>query len=151
MSVALGHRDDRFELTIQDTGAGIDAAFLPHIFDRFRQGAAAGAKRHGGLGLGLAIVRHIVEMHDGTVEVLSEGKDHGSTFVVRLPAVDSNADKVFPLGRQPQEGMADAPRLDGLRLLVVDDEPDARDLIAAVLQERGAVAMAIRGLSSTDH
>ena len=139
VSVALARRDERFELTIRDTGAGIDPLLLPHIFERFRQGGESGGKRHAGLGLGLSIVRHIVEMHEGTVEVRSEGKDRGATFVVSLPAVDTNADKVSPLGGQPQGGMAEAPRLDGLRLLVVDDEADARDLIAAVLQERGAV------------
>ena len=115
---------------MRDNGAGIDPAFLPHIFERFRQGGSSGAKRHGGLGLGLSIVRHIVEMHDGTVEARSEGKDQGSTFVVRLPAVDTSTEKVSPVGREQQEGMAGAPRLDGLRVLVVDDEADARDLIA---------------------
>ena len=134
----LRRGDQGFELIVRDTGAGIDPAFLPHIFERFRQGGSSGAKRHGGLGLGLSIVRHIVEMHDGTVEVRSEGKDQGSTFVVRLPAVDASAEKVSPVGREQQEGMAGAPRLDGLSVLVVDDEADARNLIAAVLQGRGA-------------
>jgi CheY-like chemotaxis protein len=138
VSMTLRRGDAGFELRVQDTGAGIDPAFLPHIFERFRQGGDAGAKRHGGLGLGLSIVRHIVEMHDGTVEARSEGRDQGSTFVVRLPAVDVGADKVSPVGREQQGGMADAPRLDGLSVLIVDDEADARNLIAAVLQGRGA-------------
>jgi PAS domain S-box-containing protein len=137
VSTELVRRNGWFELTVRDTGAGIDPAFLPHIFERFRQGGDSGARR-GGLGLGLSIVRHIVEMHGGTVEARSDGRDQGSTFVVRLPAVETSADKVPPLGREPQEGMAAAPRLDGLRVLVVDDEPDARNLIAAVLQGRGA-------------
>ncbi len=138
VSIELSRRDESFELTVRDSGAGIDPAFLPHIFERFRQGGDSGAKRHGGLGLGLSIVRHIVEMHDGTVEARSEGRDQGSTFVVRLPAVDTSTEKVPPVGREPQEGMDAAPRLDGLRVLVVDDEDDARSLIAAVLQGRGA-------------
>ena len=138
VSVELCRRGNRFELSVRDTGAGIDPAFLPHIFERFHQGSGSGAKRHGGLGLGLSIVRHIVEMHDGTVEARSEGRDKGSTFVVRLPAVETSTDKVAPVGREPQDGMGSAPRLDGLRVLVVDDEADARNLIAAVLQERGA-------------
>jgi CheY-like chemotaxis protein len=138
VSIELRRRDEWFELTVRDTGAGIDPAFLPHVFERFRQGGGSGARRHGGLGLGLSIVRHIVEMHDGTVEARSDGRDQGSTFVVRLPAVDTSADKVPPVGGEPQDGMASAPRLDGLRVLVVDDEPDARNLIAAVLQGRGA-------------
>jgi PAS domain S-box-containing protein len=139
VSVALSRSGDFFELTVRDTGGGIDPAFLPYIFERFRQGSESGAKRHGGLGLGLSIVRHIVEMHNGTVAARSEGKDQGSTFVVRLPAVDTSVEKVAPVGRERQEGMADAPRLDGLRVLVVDDEADARNLIAAVLQGRGAM------------
>ena len=138
VSVELARRGESFEITVRDTGAGIDPAFLPHIFERFRQGSDSGARRQGGLGLGLSIVRHIVEMHDGTVEARSEGRDQGSTFVVRLPAVDTSAGKVPPVGREGQEGMAAAPRLDGLRVLVVDDEADARNLIAAVLQGRGA-------------
>jgi PAS domain S-box-containing protein len=137
VTVELRLREDRFELRVRDTGAGIDPSFLPHIFDRFRHGASPGAKRQGGLGLGLSIVRHIVERHAGTVEARSEGKDLGSTFVVRLPAVDTSTEQVAPVGRE-QEGMAGAPRLDGLRVMIVDDEPDARDLIAAVLQGRGA-------------
>ena len=138
VSIELRRRDEWFELTVRDTGAGIDPAFLPHVFERFRQDGGSGARRHGGLGLGLSIVRHIVEMHEGTVEARSGGRDQGSTFVVRLPAVDQSADKVSPVGLEPQDGMASAPRLDGLRVLVVDDEDDARNLIAAVLQGRGA-------------
>ena len=138
VAVELARRDDSFVLAVKDTGAGIDPAFLPHIFERFRQGGSSGARRQGGLGLGLSIVRHIVEMHGGTVEAASEGQGTGAAFVVRLPAKDGAADKVAPLGREQADNMAVAPRLDGLRVLVVDDEPDARNLIAAVLQGRGA-------------
>ena len=120
---------------MRDTGR-IDPAFRPPL--RAVSARRRGEKRHGGLGLGLSIVRHIVEMHDGTVEARSDGRDLGSTFVVRLPAIDTSADKVAPVGRERQEAMAAAPRLDGLRVLVVDDEADARSLIAAVLQGRGA-------------
>ena len=141
VAIELALRGDVFELTVRDTGSGIDLEFLPHIFERFRQGSASGPRRHGGLGLGLSIVRHIVDAHEGTVEARSEGRDTGSTFVVRLPAVDAGEGKVPPLGREPQEGMAAAPRLDALRVLVVDDEDDARNLIAAVLQERGATVL----------
>ena len=137
VTVDLARRDGEFELTVADTGAGIDPAFLPHIFERFRQGGSSGARRQGGLGLGLSIVRHIVEMHDGNVEARSGGAGHGATFVVRLPAKDA-ANKVPPLGQELEANMATAPRLDGMRVLVVDDEADARNLLAAVLQARGA-------------
>jgi PAS domain S-box-containing protein len=142
VTVDLRRSDDDFILTVTDSGSGIDPAFLPHIFERFRQGSASDSRRQGGLGLGLSIVRHIVEMHDGNVEARSEGRDKGATFVVRLPFVDAGEGRVAPLGREPQEGMASSPRLDGIRVLVVDDEEDARDLITAVLQERGATVSA---------
>jgi PAS domain S-box-containing protein len=138
VTVSLARRDEFYVLTVSDTGSGIDPAFLPHIFERFRQGSASEPRRQGGLGLGLSIVRHIVEMHQGTVEARSEGRDKGATFVVRLPYVDAGDGRVASVGREPQEGMASSPRLDGLRILVVDDEADARNLIATVLQERGA-------------
>ena len=138
VTLGLAREDDSFALTVSDTGAGIDPAFLPHIFERFRQGGASGARRQGGLGLGLSIVRHIVEMHDGTVEARSGGQGQGATFVVRLPVKDAAADKVQTLGREQESQMAASPRLDGMRVLVVDDEADARNLIAAVLQGRGA-------------
>ena len=109
VSIELSRRDESFELTVRDSGAGIDPAFLPHIFERFRQGGDSGAKRHGGLGLGLSIVRHIVEMHDGTVEARSEGRDQGSTFVVRLPAVDTSTEKVPPGGRDGRGSAAGRP------------------------------------------
>ena len=139
VTLALARGDDAFELTVRDTGAGIDPAYLPHIFERFKQGGAPGPRQKGGLGLGLSIVRHIVELHGGTVEARSEGADKGATFVVRLPAKELAEDKVAPLAHERGDDMAAAPRLDGLRVLVVDDEPDARNLIAAVLEGRGAV------------
>jgi PAS domain S-box-containing protein len=138
VSVTLARPNGEFALTVADTGAGIDPAFLPHIFERFRQGGSSGARRQGGLGLGLSIVRHIVEMHDGNVEARSEGGGQGATFVVRLPAKDAAGDRVPPLGQEQEANMAAAPRLDGMRVLVVDDEADARNLLAAVLQARGA-------------
>ena len=138
VTLRLAQRGDAFELDVSDTGAGIDPAFLPFIFERFRQGGAPGPRRQGGLGLGLSIVRHIVEEHGGSIQARSEGPDQGAAFTVRLPARDHAADKVPPLGRAQGEELAESPRLDGMRVAVVDDEPDARDLIAAVLQGRGA-------------
>ncbi len=142
VTVGLTRREDDYILTVGDTGAGIDPALLPHLFERFRQGSGSESRRQTGLGLGLSIVRHIVEMHGGNVEARSEGRDQGAVFLIRLPYVDVGEGRVAPLGRAPQEGMAAAPRLDGLRVLVVDDEPDARALIAAFLEERGATVHA---------
>jgi PAS domain S-box-containing protein len=127
-----------FEIIVRDTGAGIATDFLPHIFERFRQ-AGTGARRHGGLGLGLSIVRHIVESHGGSVLATSAGQGQGSAFIVRLPVVEMGEDgqRVPPISRE-EGALDDAPRLDGVRVLVVEDEPDARHLLAAVLQKRGA-------------
>jgi PAS domain S-box-containing protein len=127
-----------FEIVVRDTGQGIAPDFLPHIFERFRQ-AGTGARRHGGLGLGLSIVRHIVEMHGGSVMATSAGEGQGAVFTLRLPVVEAGEDgpRVPPVSRE-EAGMDAAPRLDGVRVLVVEDEADARHLLAAVLQKRGA-------------
>ncbi|KYF83474.1 hypothetical protein BE17_40930 [Sorangium cellulosum] len=127
-------------LAVHDDGRGIDPAVLSHVFERFWQADSSITRRFGGLGLGLAIVRHIVELHGGTVSAHSAGRDQGTSFFVTLPVR-----AVTPLPEQePDRRPAAAPgertraRLDGLRVLVVDDEPDARELISAVLSERGA-------------
>jgi PAS domain S-box-containing protein len=127
-----------FEIVVRDTGIGIAPDFLPHLFERFRQ-AGTGTRRHGGLGLGLSIVRHIVEAHGGTVMATSSGEGQGAAFTVRLPIIEAGADgqRVPPVSRE-EGGLEQAPRLDGVRVLVVEDEPDARHLLAAVLQKRGA-------------
>jgi signal transduction histidine kinase/ActR/RegA family two-component response regulator len=123
-------------LSVSDTGIGIEPDVLPHIFDRFRQADTTSRRGHGGLGLGLAIVRHLVELHGGSVEAESAGRDTGSTFIVRLPVVS------VPLsaGRTDRAtgGGDDAPRLDGVRVLVVDDHADGRELVSMVLQRCGA-------------
>ena len=125
---------------------GIAPDFLPHIFERFRQ-AGTGSRRQGGLGLGLSIVRHIVEAHGGNVTATSGGEGKGTAFTVRLPVMEEGAEnqRVPPVSRE-EAGLEDAPRLDGVRVLVVEDEADARHLLAAVLQKRGArVFMASSG------
>ena len=140
VTVEVRRHDEQgeFEIVVRDTGQGIAADFLPHIFERFRQ-AGTGARRQGGLGLGLSIVRHIVEMHGGTVMAASAGEGQGSMFTLRLPVVEAGEDgpRVPPVSRE-EAGLEEAPRLDGVRVLVVEDEADARHLLAAVLQKRGA-------------
>ncbi len=136
VDVCLAHRNGEAEISVSDSGQGIKPEFLPLVFDRFRQEDGSISRRHGGLGLGLAIVRHLVELHAGSVEAFSAGEGKGSRFVVRLPtrlgAARSGA---------AEEGVAipaTSSMLAGVRLLVVDDEPGARDLIANVLQGYGA-------------
>jgi signal transduction histidine kinase/CheY-like chemotaxis protein len=133
------------EVVVEDTGVGIAPAFLPHVFERFRQGDSSSTRPHGGLGLGLAIVRHLVELHGGTVEASSEGEGRGARFTVRLPtvAVAARSEPAStPVARE--EGLSPLPselRLDGLRVLVVDDESDTRELLATVLTQLGAVVV----------
>jgi CheY-like chemotaxis protein len=121
-------------VVVRDTGMGIRREFLPHVFERFRQADSSHARRHGGLGLGLAIVRHLAEAHGGSVGVDSPGEGQGASFVVRLPARATH--RVMP----PADVM-DPPRvarLAGLRILVVDDERDARDFLGALVALHGA-------------
>jgi PAS domain S-box-containing protein len=147
VEIATSQINSHLEIRVSDSGQGIDAAFLPHVFDRFRQADGTSTRRHGGLGLGLAIVRHLVELHGGTVHVDSPGEGLGATFTVRLPvrAVQVPA-------RAPREALPSrlSPRLQnqplaGLSVLVVDDEPDARELIATVLEQAGARALVAGG------
>lgn len=129
------------EVAVTDSGVGIDPAFLPHVFDRFRQADSTTTRGYGGVGLGLSIARRLVEAHQGTISVTSEGKDQGSTFVVRLPsAVERRVVAVVtPVADTPAEARVSNPvRLDGVRVLVVDDEPDNREVMATALEACGA-------------
>ena len=132
-------REDRLaSITVTDTGVGINAEFLPHVFDRFRQQDPATTRKYGGLGLGLSIVRHLVELHGGTVTATSEGEGHGATFTVRVPVAPARADQgVVPLQSTLDE-IAELPALTGVKVLVVDNEADARALVATVLERCGA-------------
>jgi len=127
-------------ISVEDSGQGIEPEFLPHVFERFRQADMATTRKHGGLGLGLAIVRQLVEMHGGQVEATSEGEGRGSTFRVRLPVAPPPASGPavsLPHAVPDFERQAPAfecpPGIEGLRVLVVDDEPDAREMLASML------------------
>ena len=135
--------NSHLEIVVSDTGQGISPDFLPHVFDRFRQADQKTSRQHGGMGLGLAIVRHLVEMHGGTVRASSDGEDKGATFTVMLPIspvyqVDSSGGRVHPGARDllPPNDITD--RLDDLKILVVDDEADTRELLRQGLEYCGA-------------
>jgi PAS domain S-box-containing protein len=127
------------EITVADTGEGIPEAFLPYVFDRFRQADGTATRQHGGLGLGLSIARHLVELHGGAITAESSGDGRGATFTVSLPLAlvsrqVADPERVASAGAT-QLSFQQPPSLDGLRVLVVDDEPDARDLLAFILGE----------------
>jgi PAS domain S-box-containing protein len=134
VEVRLARVDSNVEISVSDTGAGIKPEFLPHVFDRFRQADGATTRRHGGLGLGLSIVRHLVELQGGSVSAHSEGEGRGATFVVRLPLAGVRRGAA----EARDHDSAALPRLDGVRVLVVDDEPEARDLLRAIISRCGA-------------
>ena len=147
VQVRLERIASHVEITINDTGQGIDSELLPHVFDRFRQSDSSSTRRHGGLGLGLSIVRQLVELHGGMVTAESPGARKGTTFKVTLPLMSvhhevSDVEMTRPLiGSSPQTDRQ--PSLADLRVLVVDDEPDARDLIATVLTGCGAEVVSV--------
>jgi signal transduction histidine kinase/ActR/RegA family two-component response regulator len=144
--VTLGGDDARVEIAVSDTGAGIGPEFLPYVFDRFRQADGTTTRAQGGLGLGLAIVRHLVELHGGTVRAESEGEGHGATFTVSLPRLrhaevgsrNEAADAAFAEGDESASHHPQSAVLSGVRALVVDDEADACELLGVLLRERGA-------------
>ncbi len=158
ITVRLEHRQSRLVLSVTDTGRGIEPEFLPFVFDRFKQADSSITRRVGGLGLGLAIVRHIVELHGGQVEAKSDGAGKGATFFVSLPVRATvpvaaghgyvATDDAAPSGRPTSE----LPP--GLRVLVVDDEEDARDLLHMLLSQAGAsvetAASAALGLEAVE-
>jgi CheY-like chemotaxis protein len=139
VSVRLSRIEDQLELLVADDGQGIEPAFLPHVFERFRQADGSMTRQHGGLGLGLAIVRHLIELHGGTIRAESEGKGKGAAFRVRLPArapgSSTRALSAPPSAPSaPDEGGQIMLGIEGLRVLVVDDEPDARELLVSLLE-----------------
>ncbi|HZG54448.1 MAG TPA: ATP-binding protein [Pyrinomonadaceae bacterium] len=146
VQVRLERVDSHVEIIVSDSGKGISAEFLPHVFDRFRQADGTSTRKQGGLGLGLSIVRQLVELHGGTVSVESGGEGQGATFVVQLPQMIARRqeDAEAPLLRRHPTAGGEAvsfdcpPSLKGLRVLVVDDEPDTRLLLRTVLERCGS-------------
>jgi CheY-like chemotaxis protein len=133
VELQLGRADGQAQITVTDTGEGVAADFLPFIFDRFRQADSTITRRHGGLGLGLAIVRNLVELHEGSVQAESAGEGYGSSFIVRLPLAR-------PIAGAPADSAdgGGTPVLHGVQILVVDDDQDALDMLTLVLTDAGA-------------
>ncbi|HEX8096383.1 MAG TPA: ATP-binding protein, partial [Pyrinomonadaceae bacterium] len=143
VQIRLERVNSHIEIAVSDTGAGIAPEFLPHVFDRFRQADQRTTRQHGGLGLGLAIVRHLVELHGGSVRAESPGEGQGSIFTVLLPITPiyqrvSEERRVHPAARDTLPSYDCPERLDGMRVLVVDDDADTRELLKVGLGQCGA-------------
>ncbi len=149
VEVRLEHAGPDVQIKVSDTGQGVNSTFLPFIFDRFRQADGTSTRRHGGLGLGLAIVRHLVELHGGTVSADSAGEGCGATFTIRLPhtvtnsrpAQKPNTGSLLP-AEETRTDLKRIPSLDGLQIMLVDDEPDNLQILNVVLAEHGAKVFA---------
>jgi signal transduction histidine kinase/ActR/RegA family two-component response regulator len=144
VQVVLQRAASHVEVVVSDSGVGIEFEFLPHVFEPFRQGQGGSMRRHGGLGLGLSIVRHIVELHGGEIVAFSEGRQRGSTFTITFPLLATAPDAPSPPVRHPIAGAAlgsgRLARLDGIRVLIVEDEPSTSEALAVLFGSCGAVA-----------
>ena len=147
VQVRLERIDSQAQVTVSDTGEGINPEFLPYVFERFKQADGSTTRRHGGLGLGLAIARHLVEMHGGTIEAQSAGAGQGASFIIRLPLIArQTTERVLTIetedGRQAVNAMkGNKVNLSGLRVFVVDDERDTREMLKVALEQSGADVM----------
>jgi PAS domain S-box-containing protein len=146
IQVYLNRIDSQIQIVVEDSGKGIESEFLPYVFERFSQANIASAKKHGGLGLGLAIVRHLVELHGGTVRADSPGEGQGSTFTVTIPLALREAAWIPPERPLTGRGVAREKgiQLNGLRILVVDDEAEMGDMLSTLLTQHGAEVSACR-------
>jgi signal transduction histidine kinase/ActR/RegA family two-component response regulator len=145
IEVRLDGADGMARVSVKDNGQGISPEFLPYVFERFRQADGSTTRAHGGLGLGLAIVRHLIDLHGGSVRAESDGEGQGATFIVELPLLQAD---LFRGDDAPLDVAADAPQpLTGIRVLVVDDELDSRDLITHLLDQAGATVTTVSSAS----
>ena len=149
IQVVLERVNSHVEVVVEDSGIGIGPDFLPFVFERFRQADAAITRRHGGLGIGLSIVKTLVELHGGSVRVKSAGVNQGTTFVIALPVSHVTEEEVersqrLPVLADPLEAI-ELPGLNGASVLIVDDEPDGRQLMVRILEGRGAQVTAVAG------
>jgi CheY-like chemotaxis protein/anti-sigma regulatory factor (Ser/Thr protein kinase) len=136
VDVRVERAGSQVEISVADDGPGIKPDFIPFVFDRFRQEDGGTTRHHGGLGLGLAIVRHLVELHGGTVHASSEGLGHGAIFTIALPVITLR--NLASEEKAAETSAANASLLSGVRVLLVDDDADGRDLIAIMLTQGGA-------------
>jgi CheY-like chemotaxis protein len=144
VKVVLQRAESHVEIAVSDSGMGIGAELLPYVFEPFRQGTAGATRRHSGLGLGLSIVRHIVELHGGEITASSQGANLGSRFTVKFPLLATTGEESQPMQRHPIAGDAlgsiHPGRLDGIRVLVVEDEPTASEALQVLFESCGAEA-----------
>jgi len=143
IQVLLQRVNSHLELSVSDTGIGIPASYLPQVFDRFSQRDSSTTRTFGGLGLGLAICKQIVDLHAGSIRAASQGEGKGATFVVQLPLSivqghEASPPRIHPTTESATPEIVALPRLDGVNVLIIDDELDARDLVQTVLQDQGA-------------
>jgi PAS domain S-box-containing protein len=147
IQVLLQRVNSHIEFSVSDTGVGIPAEFLPHVFERFTQSDGSAHREHGGLGLGLAIAKQLVDLHGGAIQAKSMGEGRGATFVVTLPLIilgrQADEPRVHPSAAELPDAVP-VPKLDGVRALVVDDESDALELIRQVLEKQGAAVTTAR-------
>ena len=146
VSVILERLGENAAVTVSDNGIGIERDFLPYVFDRFRQENTTSTRRYKGLGLGLSIVRHLVELHGGTVTVDSPGKDRGSVFLVQIPGQGPTRSGERRASRDSQGEMPQAAALSGMRVLVVEDEPDTCEMVESILTQFGAAVAGVHSV-----
>ena len=149
VQVRLARADGYAEITVEDTGPGIQAEMLPHVFELFRQGDSSNTRAHGGLGLGLAVVRQLVELHGGTVHAASAGEGTGAAFTVRLPLSREDVASEPAAAAAATTSLAAGPSLDGLRVLIADRGADVREVVARILGQAGAQVLSASSARET--